>query len=194
MFDFDNDCEGLLTDGILRDCSTVNAAIGVDKDLILVNYEDLNREQTFANANLETDDTNSNECGLSEIILNAGTVQHIFEGTDYSVIPTITTEVRGDGDSWFVHSIAFIVYSKLAKDRKTLIDLGQSTVVAIVRDRSTGLYELLGADQGLKVSALDRTYVGDENSNYYSVTIATPDVAVVREGNIGWLANSIRTL
>ncbi|MEP1488613.1 MAG: hypothetical protein ABJK28_09315 [Algibacter sp.] len=185
------DCDGLIASGIQKDCKTVNAAVGVEKDLILVNYDDFDKELTFATR--EADDTNNNISGLTAIQLKAGAVQHIFEGTDYSVVPNVTSEVKEDGDSWFIHSLAFTVYSKLAKDRKTLEDLGESRVIAIARDRSTGLYELFGAEQGLKLSGLERAYVGAQNSNFYTITIATPDVAVVRESTIGELAVSINT-
>ncbi len=185
------DCDGLISSGVEKDCKTVNAAVGVDKDLILVNYDDFDKELTFATR--EADDTNKNIDGLTAIQLKAGAVQHIFEGTDYSVIPNVTSEVKEDGDSWFIHSLAFTVYSKLAKDRKTLEDLAESRVIAIARDRSTGLYELFGAEQGLKLSGLERAYVGAQNSNFYTITIATPDVAVVRESTIGELAVSINT-
>lgn len=187
------DCDGLIISGISKDCNTINAPVGVERDLILVNYDDFDRTATLLTANRETDDTNFNIGGLTNIELKVGTVQYIFEGTDYSVIPNVTTELRDDGDSWFLHSIAFTVYSKRAKDRKTLEDLGESKVVAIAVDRSTGLYELFGADQGLKLSGLERAYTGTQNSNFYTVTIATPDVAVVRESTIGELAVNINT-
>ncbi len=143
------DCAGLIVSGIAKDCDTINAAVGVDKDLILVNYDDFDKALTLATR--EADDSNGNEGGLTNIELKAGAVQHIFEGTDYSVIPNVTTEVRENGDAWFVHSIAFTVYSKKAKDRKTLEDLGESRVIAIAIDRSTNLYEIFGIDQGLKL-------------------------------------------
>jgi len=186
-------CDGLISSGINRDCKTINSPIGVDKDLILVNYEDFDWALTFADTNRETTDANGNIEGLTNIQLKAGAIQYIFQGTDYSVIPNVTTEVREDGDSWFLHSIAFTVYSKLAKDRKTLEDLAESRVIAIAIDRSTGLYELFGADQGLKLSALERQYTGSQTSNYYTVTIATPEVAVVRESTIGELSVGVNT-
>lgn len=187
------DCDGLIVGGIERDCDTINAAVGVDRDLILVNYADFDRAATLLAANRESDKTNNNEGGLTNVELKVGAIQHIFEGTDYSVIPNITAEVKEDGDSWFLHSIAFTVYSKKAKDRKTLEDLAESRVVAIAKDRSTGLYELFGADQGLKLSGLERAYTGTQNSNFYTVTIATPDIAVIRESTIGELAVGINT-
>lgn len=186
-------CDAIITAGIEIDCENKTAAIGVDKDLILVNYDDFDKAGTMALANREADDTNNNEGGLSDIKLKAGAVQYVFEGTDYSVIPTVTSEVRENGDSWFIHSIAFTSYSKKAKDRKVLEALGQSKVIAIAVDRSTGLYELFGIDQGLKLGALERVYVGGQNSNYYSVTIASPDIAVVRESTTGELAVAIDT-
>lgn len=184
-------CNKVIAAGIVRDCATINGAIGAEKDLILVNYADFDLEATLAEANREADDTNGNMSGLTAIKLKTGAVQYTFEGTDYSVKPSTPLEVKEDGDIWFVHSIAFTVYSKLAKDRKVLEDLGGSKVVAITVDRSTGLYELFGANQGLKISGLERAYVGAQNSNFYEVTIATPDIAVVREAKLPELANSI---
>lgn len=187
------DCNELITAGIGKDCDNINAPIGVEKDLILVNFEDFDKDATLASGNRETDNTNSNEGGLTNIELKSGTVQHIFEGTDYSVIPTVTAEVKEDGDSWFLHSIAFTVYSKKAKDRKTLEQLAKGKVVAIAKDRSTGLYELFGATQGLKLSGVERAYTGSQNSNFYTITIATPEIAVIREPSLGELAVNINT-
>lgn len=186
-------CNKLIVSGVPRDCSTIEAAIGSDKDLILVNYDDFDKVLTKDVANREVADTNGNMGGLTSIKLKLGAIQYIFEGTDYSVVPTITPEVKEDGDLWYVHSIAFTVYSKKAKDRKVLEDLGSSRVIAIAVDRSTGLYELFGMDQGLKVSGIERAYVGAQNSNFYTVTLATPDIAVVRESTLGELAVGIVT-
>lgn len=186
-------CIGVILTGIVRDCSTVNAAIGADKDLILVNYDDFDLEGTMLVSNRETDDINKNMAGLTAIKLKKSAVQHIFEGTDYSVVPSVTPEVKEDGDTWFIHSLGFIVYSKKAKDRKTLEALGKSRVIGITKDRSTGLYELFGMEQGLRVTGLERAYVGTQNSNFYSLTIATPDIAVMRESTLGELSTSIIT-
>ncbi len=184
-------CNDLITDGILKDCDTIKGSIGVDKDLILVNYEEFDRKKTLETR--EADDTNGNEGGLSAIELTVGATQHVFEGTDYSVMPTVTGEVKDDGDTWYIHSIAFTVYNKSAKARKVLEDLSLSKVVAIVVDKSTGLYEIFGIEHGLKINGLERAYVGSQTSNYYTVTIATPDVAVVRESTLGELAVAINT-
>lgn len=187
------DCNELITSGIEKDCLTVSAAIGVDKDLILVNYEDFDKLATINAANRESDNSNNNEGGLTNIELKLGATQYIFEGTDYSVIPTVTAEVKEDGNTWFLHSLAFTVYNKSAKARKTLEELANSIVVAICIDRSTGLYEIFGIDQGLKLSGVERAYVGAQTSNFYTVTLATPDIAVVRESTVGELATAINT-
>ena len=187
------DCNELLTSGIIKDCDSINAAVGVDKDLIIVNYDDFDFEATNLLANRETDNSNKNEAGLTNIELKAGAVQYPFEGTDYSVVPNITSEVKEDGDSWFLHTVALTVYNKTAEARKTLEQLAGSRVIAIAVDRSTGLYELFGMDQGLKLASVERAYVGAQNSNFYTVTMATPDIAVIREGNLGELAVGINT-
>lgn len=186
-------CDDIISVGIPRDCASINAPVGVEKDLTLVNYEDFDYAGTIASANREINDADGNIDGLTAIKLKVGAVQHTFEGTDYSVTPSTTGETKETGDTWYVHSIGCIVYSKKATARKTLKALGNSRVVGIVKDRSTGLYEIFGMEHGLKVGEITREYTGSENSNFYSVTLQTPDVAVVRESGLPELALSIVT-
>lgn len=184
-------CIKIITAGVPKNCDTLNAAIGSGADLILVNYEDFDKTLTLATR--EADNTNNNEGGLTAIQLKVGAVQYTFAGTDYSVVPNPTTEIKEDGDTWYLHSLGFTVYSKTAKDRKVLEDLGKSRVIAIAVDRSTGLYEIFGMEHGLKISGLERAYVGAQTSNFYTVTIATPEIAVVRENSLPELAVGIVT-
>jgi hypothetical protein len=176
-----------ILNGITRDCNSENDAIGVDKDLILIDYKYLNLEATKSSLNRQSDNTFNNYKGLTDIKLKTGAVLNIFEGAGYSVIPSVTPEVREDGTLWYNHSITFTVFSKLSKDRETLMTLGRSKVLAVVKDLSTGLYEVFGLEQGLKVSGMERSYVGSANSNFYSVTIATPPMYVIKESTLGEL-------
>jgi len=184
-------CNDIITSGVTKDCASISASIGVDKDLILVNYDDFERDLTIDVANIEADDTNHNIGGLTSIKLKNAATQYTFEGTDFSVVPNVTSEVKDDGDSWFLHSIAFVAYNKTSVARKVFKELANSRVIAITKDRSTGLYELFGMDQGLKLSEITRAYVGEQKSNFYGITIATPDVAVIRESGVGELAVDI---
>lgn len=177
-----------ITNGIALECGVFNELIGVEKDLILINYNDFDLEQTASIYNRQTDDSLGNFRGLTDIYLKEGAVKYIFEGTDYSVIPSVTPEQREDGNLWYSHSIGFTVYSKKSKDRETLISLGGSVVIAVTRDKSTGLYELFGMYQGLRVSEISRTYTGSQSSNFYQVTIATPEVNVVKEPSLSELS------
>lgn len=174
--------------GIAKDCNNISASIGAEKDLILVNYLDFDKVATFSPFNRQLNDDFGNKGGITDIILKAGAKTYVFEGTDYSVIPSISTEVKEDGNTWFSHSIAFTAYNKTMEARATLLSLGKARVIAITRDRSTGLFELFGAEQGLKMSGLDRAYTGAQSSNFYSITIATPELAVIREKSIGELS------
>lgn len=185
-------CESIITAGIDKDCNALNAAIGVDKDLILVNYADFDKKATLAASNRET--TGTNIKGLKNIFLKFGTVQHVFEGTQFSVIPSIIPEVKEDGSgTWYQHQILFTIYSKKAKDRKTIEALAGSRVIAIAKERSTGLYELFGMDIGLRVSTIERPYTGAQNSNFYQVTILTPEIDVVKESGLGELSALLTT-
>lgn len=177
-----------ITNGITLECKVFNELIGVEKDLILINYSDFDLDQTASVFNRQIDDSLGNNRGLTDIFLKPGAVQYIFEGTDYSVVPTVTPEVREDGIIWFSHSINFTIYSKKSSDRETILALGGATVIAIVREKSTGLYEIFGMYQGLKVSEISRTYTGTQNSNFYQVTIATPEIAIIKEPSLSELS------
>ena len=183
--------DSAILNGIKRDCDTINSRIGVDKDLILINYNDFDLEATLASGNRETGNTNGNFKGITDIKLKNSATLHIFEGTDFSVIPSVSPIVLENGKFNYNHSIVFTVYSKLSKDRITLLSLSEAKVVAVTKDRSTGLYELFGMRQGLRMSGLDRSYIGSQNSNFYSVTLSTPDFQVLKELTFGELAVSL---
>ena len=184
-------CIYTLAAGVPLVCADINAKIGVGKDLILVNYDNFDLATTLGT--IEADNTNNNEEGLTNINLLVGTVQHVFEGVDYSVIPTVSPEIKEDGAVWFSHSILFTAYSKTAKTRKVIESLGGAKVIAIAVDRSTGLYELFGADQGLTMSGAERPYTGSQKSNFYDVTLTTPEIGIVKESSMGLLAVNIVT-
>jgi len=46
---------------------------------------------------------------------------------------------------------------------------------------------------GLKVSNIERPYTGAQNSNFYQVTILTPELDVVKESGLGELSPLITT-
>jgi hypothetical protein len=181
-------CTNFILEGITKDCEADISPIGVDKDLILIEYKYFDLESTRLLSNREGDNSNNNYKGLSNIVLKDGAVLNVFEGVEYSVIPSIIPQAREDGVIRYQHSINFTVYSKSSKDREILTNLSKLKVIAVAKDTSTGLFELFGMEQGLRLSGIERSYVGSINSNYYSVTIATPDYYVVKETNIGELS------
>ena len=181
-------CTNFILEGITKDCEADISPIGVDKDLILIEYKYFDLESTKLLSNREGDNSNNNYKGLSNIVLKDGAVLNVFEGVEYSVIPSIIPQAREDGVIRYQHSINFTVYSKSSKDREILTNLSKLKVIAVAKDTSTGLFELFGMEQGLRLSGIERSYVGSINSNYYSVTIATPDYYVVKETNIGELS------
>ena len=44
------DCWGIILKRNHKNCKTINAAVGVDKDLILVNYDDFDKDGTTDDA------------------------------------------------------------------------------------------------------------------------------------------------
>ena len=182
------DCTSLALADIDYVCADITAPVGSDRNLKITPYSNFNRIKTMATANRETDNTNNNEEGLTDIFVLDVAEIFTFTGTDYSVVPTVSSEVKEDGTSWFMHSLLFTAYSKTAKTRKIIEALGGERVIAIAIERSTGLFEIFGTDQGLTLNSLERAYVGAQTSNFYQVTIASPDIAVIRESSTGELA------
>jgi hypothetical protein len=45
----------------------------------------------------------------------------------------------------------------------------------------------------LKVSGLERAYVGAQNSNFYQVTLLTPEIGVIKESNLAELSALLTT-
>ncbi len=179
----------LLTSGIDKDCGNINAIIGVEKDLILVNYSDFDRDLTMSLR--DVDDSNGNKDGISIIQFYEGTVLYIFQGTEFSVNPSFKMTKGENNTTKYTHSIGFTVYSKSSATRNTLMELSGAHVLAIVVDRSTGLYEIFGADRGLYMGDLSRTYNGSQQSNFYSVGIETPPNSFLKESTMGELASGI---
>lgn len=180
--------DSTILSGIKKDCDTINSRIGVDKDLILINYSDFDLEATEASSNIEISNVNLNIKGLSDIKLKSGAALYVFEGTEYSVVPSVAPVALENGKFNYKHSINFTVYSKLSKDRDTLETLSESRVIAVTKDKSTGLYEVFGMHLGLRVTGIERAYIGSQNSNFYTVTIATPDIYVLAEPSLSKLS------
>ena len=181
----------LITSGILKNCDSIYDIIGVDKDLILVNYVDFNVDLTLSKVNKVLESEDINYKGISRIILNANAQTYFFNGSYNSVAPTITPELREDNKMRYSHEITFIAYSKTAEDRKMMESLSKSKVIAITKDLSTGLYELFGAKVGLTFKSISRQYSGAQNSNFYSITLGTADTAILKEDTMGELSEKI---
>ena len=182
----------LITSGININCDDLASQIGVEKDLLLVNYSDFDRETTLAN--IEQDNSNNNKGGVTQIEFYEGAVLHKFEGTDYSVIPSFSIDKREDNSAIYTHSISFTVYNKTSEARNTLLELENSKVLAVVIDRSTGLFEMFGVDSGLILNNLDRSYTGSQKSNFYNVSIETPKTSNLKESAFGTLAVGMRII
>ena len=184
-----------LSAGIDYDCANSNAAIGSDKILEIVQHSYIDLAQTLPgdNSNTESDNTNGNEGGLTKVFLETGGAAETydFKGTDYSVMPFATQEIKEDGDSWWVHGVTFTAYSKDSKTRNILEELTATRVVAIVTDRSTGLKEIFGLELGLKAVTIEREYLGSQNSNFYKVTLQTEDIGIIRENGIPKLTHDV---
>ncbi len=172
----------LITRGISLDCSSIYAPIGVEKDLIVANYSDLDKEATLNSR--ETDESNENLGGLTKIVFKEGSKIYLIKGRENSIAPKVSSEEREDGKKKYTHSLSFTVFSKRAYDKKSLEKFADSRVVAITIDKSTGLYELFGIDRGLEISSISREYTGSQNSNFYSISMSTPSRAKLKENSL----------
>jgi hypothetical protein len=182
----------LITSGIGIDCDfSVGKAVGVEKDLILGNYEDFKRELTLSEER-ESDDTNNNKDGLRRVEFKDATVLHTFKGKQNSVVPGFSAQELEDGRIVYTHSLNFTVFNKTSEARHNLMNLSSARLVAITVDKSTGLFEIFGIDRGLKLNNISREYVGSQSSNYFQVSLTTPSQAVLKETRIPELTSEIK--
>ena len=72
-------CDGIIASGITKDCATINAAVGVDKDLILVNYEDFDKTAYFPIHGEKKGDTTLEDNGIVSGIDLVDQIVEIFK-------------------------------------------------------------------------------------------------------------------
>jgi len=148
----------ILTGDILPQCEEEYSRIGVDKLLILYNWIDYDREKTIENG------VNINVTSLQNEIR--------IDTKENSITPLVSGQKGIDDVTTYIHSLGFVVVTKTNTNRELLMQLSNGRFIAVVKDRSTGLYELFGRDFGLVCTSISRTSTGQSTSNGYSVSLA----------------------
>lgn len=148
----------LLDDNITPSCEEEFDQIGVDERLILVNWDNYNREETQSNDN--------------KIYIETLESQFYIDTKKNSISPDISSSKVSNDRTFYSHNLSFVILSKTNETRNTLEKLANGKFIAILLDKSTGKYELFGEDCGLVTTSISRSSTGSTTSNGYSISMS----------------------
>lgn len=173
-------CAKIATNLALTSCQA--SASGLEKTIVLANFEDIDREATQV------------ENGVcSEFVLKNGasayeytSEKNAFEGNS----PLAKKTYR----NMFDHSVLCRVFNKTQQVKTELNALANGKVVAIVKNvdvhNDETRYEIYGFDSGLEMSALDAPTT-DADGVQYNFTLASGDNAKESQLPLSFYAGSL---
>lgn len=173
-------CGKITSNLALASCAA--SAAGLDKSIILANFEDIDREATQV------------ENGVcSEFVLKEG--KNAFEYTsEKNAFEGNSPLAKKTYRNMFDHSVLCRVFSKTQKVKTELNALANGKVVAIVKNvdvhNDETRYEIYGYESGLEMSALDAPTT-DADGVQYNFTLASGDNAKESQLPLSFYAGSL---
>ncbi len=158
-------CAMLSAGAVLDSCK--RAIAGVNSDVILINYEDINRLSLTIDKNV-----------VSNLELKAGTKGYKFECRDGSPVGEYNL-VRGTYLPGWEHVLNLVTLVKSQEIKDTIETLSFAKVVAIVDNKERGAadevrYEIYGLESGLELmESNNTTEYADEV--VYNIKLSTGD-------------------
>jgi len=173
----------LLTAGIDLKPDSLNLSNSLDTTLTLINYDNVDVEQTLDSSNSTNPLLDYNNL---KVIDNSE--QYHFEGLKYSIKPSVASVIRKDGKAWYDHMVDFVIYSDTPEAKNVIKELSGGRFVAIIKDDHytpiTGLRKrfVFGLENGLTISKLGRKHTDPENGNFYQVSLKTSKMSAKESG------------
>jgi len=182
-------CNSLLDAGVQLDCDNMVQAPEIYDSVHLVPWGGLGykKKETWAQYNASSNVLNKIIVSNSNYI----STNYFFDAVEHSVIPNVTSEQNDLGQTVYKHSITFTIFDKSASARKIIESLGNGLVIATVEDNVSGLKTAFGLEQGLALESVERQYIGSQASNFYKVTLSTPDIVALKESHVGMIYSLI---
>jgi hypothetical protein len=151
------DCASLLTANILVDCDNLPIG-GLDADLLIVNYDDVD----FGALTFDT--TTKTLC--TNFQLKTGKVGFKVEGFKQSSGKLYSLVVKENAPNKYNHGIRGAVFNPTAAVKQQLQALGNGRFVAVVEQKWKGedresAFEILGLDSSLRITEM----TNDSNAN-----------------------------
>lgn len=157
----------------------VEGIIGVERDVIILRHSDFDKLETFKASNI---DTNGD---LINVITRGANSGLIIEGTETSVRPSVSSNLEDDSVLTYSLSLELTILNKKSKYRNVLMSMSNVELLVVLKDKSSGKFELFGVDCGMSVQSLSRE-VGIENR--FHITLSTPQYRGMSESILPPLA------
>ena len=166
---------GLISAGLSPDCNNPLVG-GLEVDLVLINKDDID---TYSF-------NGTNPLIVEGITLAAGKIGYKYTGIKTSNSAKATL-VKGKYTTNYDHELSMVVFNVDGAAKLQLELLAKGIVVAVVRYKYQGAngstaFEVLGREQGMEVSVLERDSNNADTQGGYMVTLKTPDVG--KEGHL----------
>lgn len=160
---------GLISAGLAPSCDNPLVG-GLEIDVILMNKDDI------------TDYTpnGTNPLVIEAVVKASGKVGYKYEGIKTSNNAKAML-VKGKYTTNYDHELSMVIFNVNGDAKKQLELLAKGMVVAFVRYKYRGTngdaaFEILGRDQGLEATVIERDSNNADTQGGYSVTLKTPEV------------------
>jgi hypothetical protein len=165
-----------LTKGVIAAVCGKTATSGLEDDVILLNYADVDKSASTIANNV-----------VSEIVMKSGKIGYIFTSYGKSFNDSGATFTKGTYRNTWIHNIMLRIFTKNEASKSFVNSLAEgSKIIAIVKNKEAGAggevqYEVYGWDNGLTLNE-GTASVNMDDGIVYSLNIGSEDTA--QEGSL----------
>lgn len=169
-------CSELTTGLVAAECNT-NATAGLEDEVILLNFADVNKASS----------TVSDDNIISSIVMHTGKTGFEFETFGKAYDEAGATFVKGTYRNTWQHNLPLRIFVKNENAKKFVNEFGAGAkIIAIVKNKEAGTdgevkYEAYGWDNGMELNESTNT-VAMTDGVVYTLTVGSSDTA--QEGSL----------
>ena len=162
-------CNTIITTGFVLNCN-VPPVGGIDANIVLINYDDINRGTTTFNA--------TNELLVENFALKTGKTGYLLEGVKQSNGKNYSLVLGENLPNRFKHGISGKILNPSVANKSQFQKIANGKFVAVIKQNWKGVdnkdaFEILGYESGLEL--LEATNNSTEESNTIVFSLANAD-------------------
>ena len=159
-------CNTLITGGFLVNCNNLPVA-GIDANIVLINYDDINRATTTFNA--------TNELLIENFALKTGKTGYLLEGVKQSNGKNYSLVLGENLPNRFKHGISGKILNPSAANKAQFQKIANGKFVAVIKQNWKGVdnkyaFEILVFEIGLELVEATNNSTEDSNTIVFSLT------------------------